>query len=249
MSSDFAWYQSFFEHYLRIYGPFLSSEQTEREVDGMVRLLNLVKGTVILDLACGYGRHALALARRGYRVTGLDLSRTLLAHAEDEARNAGLQVRFLRGDMRSIPYEHTFDVVTCLFSSFGYFELEEDNQEVLDQVYRVLKPGGLFLLDIVPQSRGFRSFSPSVTRYEDGLLVLEERQIDWVGSRQEIRVTLFFPNEQRKEYRQSVRLYTLTEIIGMLADAGLEFRVHYGSLDGQGFTADSRLVVVSQKVE
>ncbi len=106
------WYKTFFgEDYLRIYS-FLTPERTEREVDGIVRLLDLPPGSAILDLCCGHGRHALALAKRGYRVTGQDLSEVFLQRAQAEAEAQGVQVRWLQSDMRKIPFESEFDGYT-----------------------------------------------------------------------------------------------------------------------------------------
>src|SRR5579859_5025306 len=108
--SDIPWYKAFFgEDYLRIYEPVLSPERTVREVDGIVDLLALPQGSSILDLCCGHGRHAIPLARRGYQVTGQDLSEVFLREAETEAQAQGAHVHWIQGDMRNIPFENEFD--------------------------------------------------------------------------------------------------------------------------------------------
>src|SRR5205814_3776760 len=138
--------------YFPLYAPFLPPEKTEREVDDLLRLLKLPPGSAILDLGCGYGRHALPLAQRGYQVTGFDKSEHLLRLAQQsDAIAQRVQVRWIHGDMRDIPFTNEFDAVLSLFSSFGYFEEEEENQRVLHQVQRALKPGGLLLMDLVSQ--------------------------------------------------------------------------------------------------
>src|SRR6266702_1137668 len=200
------WYKTFFaEDYLRIYS-FLTPERTGREVDGIVRLLDLPPGSAILDLCCGHGRHALALAKRGYRVTGQDLSEVFLQRAQAEAEAQGVQVRWLQSDMRMIPFESEFDAVINIFTAFGYLENEDEDQQVLQQVHKALKP--------------------------HGLIVLEERDFDLLTSHSHVQVTMLSPDGLRREYAHSERLYTLTELARMLAMVGLHVQAYYGSLDG-----------------
>ncbi|GHO50033.1 class I SAM-dependent methyltransferase [Ktedonospora formicarum] len=243
------WYQTFFgEDYLRIYAPFLPTDRTEHETDAIIELLQLSPGMRLLDLCCGDGRHALPLSRRGYHVTGLDLSETLLARARQKATREGLAIEWCQQDMRAIPYEETFDAIFNIFTSFGYFESDEDDFLALQQVYKALLPGGTFLLETVYQPRVLRAFSPhGIIRYDNGLIVMEERKIDLLTSRNEVRITLLPPTGERIEYRQSIRIYTLTELANMLTQAGLEVHGYYGDLDGNPLTLDSRLVIISRK--
>jgi SAM-dependent methyltransferase len=243
------WYQAFFgEDYLRIYAPFLPAERTAREVAGIINLLNLPTGSAILDLCCGHGRHAIPLAQQGYQITGQDLSEAFLQRAENEARVLGIKARWVQGDMRTIPFENEFDAVINIFTSFGYLASEEEDLQVLQQVHKALKPGGLFLLETVYQPKVIRAFSPhGIIRYDDGLIVLEERHIDLLTSRNEVHITMLYPDGRRTEHHQSMRIYTLTELIRMQATVGLQVQAYYGGLDGSGLTMDSRLVVISRK--
>jgi ubiquinone/menaquinone biosynthesis C-methylase UbiE len=247
---DIPWYQAFFgEDYLRIYAPFLPPEKTEREVAGIITLLNLPEGSRILDLCCGHGRHAIPLAQHGYQITGLDLSERLLERAEAEAEIQGVNIRWVHSDMKHIPFENEFDAVINVFTSFGYLENEDEDRQVLQQVYRALKPQGLFLLESVYQPRVMRSFTPhGITRYDDGLLVLEERRIDLLSSRNEVRITMLEKEGRRTEHRHSMRIYTLSELVQMLSSVDLPVQAYYGGFDGSILTMDSRLVVISQKV-
>lgn len=247
--SDTPWYESFFgKDYLRIYAPFLPPEKSEREVHGILTLLNLPPGSAILDLCCGDGRHTLSLARQGYQMTGLDLSMELLERARAAAEEQNLSVRWVHGDMRQLPFEQEFDAVINIFTSFGYLPNEDEDQKVLQQVEHVLKPGGLFLLETVYQPRVMRAFTPhGVTRYDDGLIVVEERRIDPFGSRNEVHISMFFPDGRRNEHYQSIRIYTLSELTRMLNIVGLHLQAYYGGLDASLLTLDSRLVILSQK--
>jgi SAM-dependent methyltransferase len=246
---DAPWYTTLFgEDYWRIYS-HLTPERTVQEVEGTVNLLALPPGSAILDLCCGHGRHTIPLAERGYRMTGLDLSEIFLRRARADAETHGIQIRWVHSDMREIPFENEFDAVINLFTSFGYLESEDNDQQVLRQVHKSLKPGGLFLLEMIHRESLMRRYAPSsVTRHDDGLLILEEHRFDLLASRNEVRVTLLYPDGRRTEYRHAVRVYSLTELARMLEAAGLVVQAHYGGLDGSRLTMDSRrLVVLSRK--
>ncbi len=250
--SDTPWYKAFFgEDYLRIYEPVLSPERTMREVDGIVNLLALPQGSSILDLCCGHGRHAIPLARRGYQVTGQDLSEVFLHEAEAEAQAQGIHVHWVHSDMRNIPFENEYDAVINIFTAFGYLEDQDEDQKVLQQVSKALKPGGLFLLETLHREGLIRHYIPHlISHYAEGLIVLEERRLDLLTSRDEVKVTMIYADGQRKEYSHSLRVYTLTELTQMLAKADLQVKAYYGAWDSSTLTMDSfRLILLSQKVE
>src|SRR6266567_34711 len=222
--TDNPWYKTFFgEDYLRLYEPILTPERTQRDVDGIVNMLALPQGSSILDLCCGHGRHAIPLAQHGYKVTGQDLSEVFLREAEKEAMGKGVHVDWLHGDMRNIPFENEFDAVINIFTAFGYLENQDEDQQVLNQIYKALKPGGLFLLEIIHREGLMRRFSPHMIEYH--------------------------PDGRRKEYGHAARVYTLTELAQMLTMAGLQVKAYFGALDGRELTIDSfRLILLGQKV-
>ncbi len=249
--TDAPWYKTMFgEDYLRIYEPILTHERTQREVDGIVNLLALPRGSSILDLCCGHGRHAIPLAQRGYKVTGQDLSEVFLHEAEKAAAVADTHVDWVHSDMRKIPFENAFDAVINIFTAFGYFEAQDEDQQVLKQVYKALKPGGLFLLEMMHREAFMRHFEPYlIEHHPDGLIVLEERDFDLLTSRSNTKITMIYPNGERKEYGHAARVYSLTELAQMLVLAGLQVKAYYGAWDGSKLTIDSfRLIVVGQKV-
>ncbi|MDQ3388448.1 MAG: class I SAM-dependent methyltransferase, partial [Gemmatimonadota bacterium] len=142
------WWDGYFDQeFVRIYRDFLTPERTLAEVEGIVDILGLSDGARILDLACGWGRHSTELARAGFRVTGLDLSETLLARARRRAQAAGVEVEWVRADMREIPGAGGYDAVLSLFSSLGYFLSDEEDLRVLRGARAALRPGGWFLLE------------------------------------------------------------------------------------------------------
>ncbi len=133
------WFESFFgADYFEIYRDFFTPEATAADVDGIVSRLGLQAGARVLDLACGHGRHAIPLAERGFRVTGYDLSEAMLERARTDAIARGIEVRWMRGDMRALPFDTEFDAVINVFTAFGYFADPAEDLEVLRRVRRAL---------------------------------------------------------------------------------------------------------------
>jgi len=141
-----AWFTTFFDRaYVAQLREEKSPAQTRHEIDFILRALRPPRGARILDVPCGYGRHAAGLARRGFRVVGVDLSRAMLA----EARRRFVErprLTFVRGDMRRIAFRAEFDAVVNLYTSFGYFTPAQ-NRAVLRRLARALRPGGRLLID------------------------------------------------------------------------------------------------------
>lgn len=145
------WREIFNANYLRTDGDVVDDINiTKDEIDFFVSLLKPGFQDAILDLCCGQGRHSLELARRGYsNVSALDRSHYLVTRARKQARTEGLSVIFREGDARKLSYPaDTFDFILLPGNSFGYFETYEDDKKVLEEAFRVLKPGGRILLDI-----------------------------------------------------------------------------------------------------
>lgn len=146
------WWRSLFNHiYLKTDSDVIDDEQiTSREVDMLLEILKPSQSAVILDLCCGQGRHTLEFAQRGYmNIQGLDRSRYLINRARQSAKTKSLSIRFKEGDARKLPYPNdSFDLVMILGNSFGYFASMEDDQRVVEEVHRVLKPSGMLALDI-----------------------------------------------------------------------------------------------------
>jgi SAM-dependent methyltransferase len=244
------WYREFFDDlYLRVYQPLEAPEQVRREVDFIVKALDLPAGAKVLDLCCGQGRHSLELARRGFQVVGVDLSEALLYAARKRAESEGLSVTFLHCDMREIDFADEFDAVINMFTSFGYLESEAEDEKVLGKVAQALKSGGKFLLDVINRDRLVRDFQAREWHAADeGWLVLEERTFDHLSGRMETRWVCVARDGVRYERLSSVRLYTTSELRTMLERAGLKVTNLFGDYDGSPYSWDSqRLIVVSCK--
>jgi len=139
------WFEDFFgaDYLVRYVHP-----ETDAQVEAIDKILHLRKGSRILDVACGSGRHTIGLAKRGYRMTGFDLSRALLAEARKSARLAQVKPTFVEGDMRRLRFTNAFDAAISMFTSFGYFDAPEEDREVLRGIARALHPRGKFLMEM-----------------------------------------------------------------------------------------------------
>lgn len=134
--------------WFQLFMPLQTEEWTEKDVDFLSRQLPLPRYARILDLCCGYGRHALRLARRGYHVTGLDRDEAAISEARRQAEGAGQEIRYIVGDMRQLEeIAGEFDAVINMWQSFSYFD-EETNKDLLRQVASKLTPGGRFIIDM-----------------------------------------------------------------------------------------------------
>jgi ubiquinone/menaquinone biosynthesis C-methylase UbiE len=122
-------------------------EFVTRQVDFFERQVKLPPGSEILEIACNVGHVSIELARRGYIVTALDINRSYLQMARKAAKEAGVRVRFVRADMRSLPFTKKFAAVVTFGSSIGMFKDEKQNRQVFEEISRVLLPGGSMLYE------------------------------------------------------------------------------------------------------
>lgn len=242
------WYrESFGEDYLIVYRHRTFSD-AEREVRRMIGWLDLPAGARVLDVGCGTGRHAVALRKLGYQVTGLDLSETLLAHARRLAPDSEIDWR--HGDMRDMPFPAgCFDAVVNWFTTFGYFATDEENARVLGEIARVLKPGGRFLLDYLNPAYVRLHLVPLSERIDEptGYRIREVRDIR--DGRVVKRITVTPPSGERRCYVESVRLYGLEDFLRMTAEAGLSIEQVRGDYDGSPYDAErsKRLILIGGK--
>ena len=214
----------------------------------MVEELGLAEGSRVLDLACGRGRIAIGLAQRGLRVTGLDLSTRSLELARQDAEAAGVELELLHSDMRDLDAEEVFDAAVCVFTSFGYFPTQAEDECVLAAVARSLVPGGRFLLEMVNTIAIAKEFREvDWEELEDGTLWLEQRRYDQLTGRHEATWTFVRQDGSRSELRNSLRGYTPAELVAMLGGAGLEVDGSWGSWDGAELGEGTRTILRARK--
>jgi ubiquinone/menaquinone biosynthesis C-methylase UbiE len=241
-SSAETWDAFFSDFYLRAYATEERDEQAEGQALGAARLSGCPEGGELLDVPCGFGRHSIPLAQAGYRVTGVDRSQVLI----DEAARRSSAPKFAQADYRDLPFrDDSFDAALCLFSSLGYLGDEEDTR-ALTEIRRVLRPGARLVIETNHRDL-------LVTRWSDtdwylvgeGRLLLEQRTFDPAAGVAQSTQTLIDSNGERESRSWSLRVYTATELLGMLDRAGFESARCYGDLEGGPFGPSSRLVIVA----
>ncbi|MBN1551870.1 class I SAM-dependent methyltransferase [bacterium] len=225
----------------------LRLEKTPDETDAILSLLNIQAPADMLDLCCGQGRISLELARRGFRVTGVDRTVPYIASARKEAINNALDVSFVVGDMRTYRQYNAFDGIINVFTSFGYFRSEEQNKAVLDNIYACLKPGGKLLMDLIGKEILARIFRSRDWIEEQEQIFLEERRIaedwSWIENR-----WIVIKGNVRKEYTLSHRIYSAVELKGLLAICGFVDIEVFGSFQSEPYDDKAkRLVVIARK--
>jgi SAM-dependent methyltransferase len=232
----------FGEDYLYFYEEMLTPERTVRDVDAICRLLALEIGQAVLDLGCGHGRISNALARRGARVTGVDASAYFLDRARKEATACGVDVTYVEGDMRSVPWDRAFDAVLLWFTTFGYFG-DADNERVLQQAAKALKPGGRLLIEQINRMSLLRNGVPTnfvVPRGDD--LLLDRVEYDGLTDRN-ITERIMVRNGRVTRAKFFVRLYGPSEFSSLLRDAGFRSFEFFGE-NGEPFALYGRRVIV-----
>lgn len=244
------WYEHAFGQLYPLLYRHRDDELAGREMSRLVDFLELDKSSRILDMCCGTGRHMLALLRLGYNVWGFDLSTALLQRCRSEPLLAG---RVVRADMRVIPFVGQFDLALSLFTSFGYFATDEENEHALARMAATVKPGGMLVMDHASRVHTERSLVPENNTAIDGYTILQRRRIEGNRVIKSIHVHLqdeyhdqVEPNDDPSQrYIESVRLYRPDELAAMFSRVGLTDVHIFGTFDGQPYTENSRRMILT----
>lgn len=230
------WYREWFgEDYLELYA-YRDADEARRQVSFFRDRFGPIDG-MILDLACGMGRHVDELRRLGYAVTGCDLSYVLLRHGL--TKHGAMPV--VRADMRVLPFSTgAFSGLVNFFTSFGYFDSLEEDAETLGEMKRVLEPGAPVLFDYLNVRRELERLVEREEREVDGETVLIERWFDAASSTFNKRITM-----GGKRFIERVRGYDHDEMVGIFGDAEFEIRDVYGDFSGAPFTDDSPRMILA----
>jgi len=239
------------DSFWRELSPFLFTKERLAAADDHVeKALDLARprGRKALDLACGPGRCSVALARRGFTVTGVDRTKLLLDRARSRARRAGVAVEWVRADMRDFVREEAFDLALSMFTSFGYFDEKEEDLAVLRNVLASLKPGGVFLMELVGKEFLAGVFQPTtMDTLPDGSRLVQNHEIfdDWTRIRNE---WVLVRKGRTRTFRFHHTIYSGQELKDRLHAAGFARIQLFGSLEGHPYGRDSeRLVAVARR--
>ena len=214
-----AWYEDWFadERYLALYH-HRNSEEASLVLDLIEEKTGITKESAILDLACGAGRHSINLAARGYKnITAIDLSPTLIREAKKNAEAEGLNIHFELRDMRH--FDGSYDLIINLFTSFGYFEGDEENAEVIARVGKCLNSGGYFVIDFFNAELIMGSISP----HDEKIISSGERieQFRTIINNRIEKIILIHSGDATSEFHESVRLFALEDFERMFVKAGI----------------------------
>jgi 2-polyprenyl-3-methyl-5-hydroxy-6-metoxy-1,4-benzoquinol methylase len=236
------WFDGYFEEeWLDEIALHIPAERTRAEVEFVLERLELDPGARVLDVACGHGRHSLELARRGFDVTGVDLSPRSIALAREAAEREGLKATFVERDARELGFDGEFDAAINLFTSaIGYFDDEAENQRVVGGVARALRRGGSFMVDtinLLSLARGFRELEWD--EYRSGTIMIERRQFDFERARNDATWMFVRSDGSRKTLRHSLRVYAPHELMAMFDAAGLDVAGAWGNFDGDALSFDA----------
>ena len=232
------------------------TEDTENQIAFVIRALGLTGKERVLDLACGYGRHALALARMGYEVVGVDITPAYVEDARENAAREGLPARFILADIREVAFECEFDAVLNMADgAIGYLEDDGENLKIFDAIARALRPGGRHFMDICNAGHAEKYFPKK--HWEAGEKALALAQFDWdPGTRRMTYAGWDIPYgkpaqkpSDKMANADPVRLYSLPEVKEILAYRGLEVTAAY--CDYRGSPASDKelqLLICSEKI-
>ena len=222
--------------------------ETIKEVNGIIRLLQLKKGEKVLDLASGPGRITIPLARKGFQMTAVDRTPAYLAELGRRAAKKKLNVEIIKKDMSRFIRHEGFGAAISIFSSFGYFSDIRRDQQTLKNVAASLKPGGRFLLDLMGREILKRNFRER-TEYREprGQHIVQlasvKRHWDWVENK-----WILIQGRRQKAYTFGMRIYSAEEITAALLKAGFSKASLFGNFDGAPYDKKAtRLIALATR--
>jgi SAM-dependent methyltransferase len=241
------WFKTWFEsdEYLQLY--------RHRNFKDAQLLSNLILAHIsstgkkrALDLACGNARHALFLADAGFHTVGIDLSNKLLSKASENIAASRNNIHLVRADIRMLPFKKSFDIITNLFTSFGYFQQDDENFLIFDNAGKLLSRNGLFIFDYFNTTYLKEHLVPLSLQDTDTGSVTQKRSITKGRVEKIIEIR---SNGKVREFRESVKLYTADELIANLKEAGLSPWKIFGDYNGAPFDEhnSNRFVALCKK--
>jgi SAM-dependent methyltransferase len=250
VSKNKEWFEKWFssKYYLELY-----SHRDEEDARWIINLLqrNIPFSTrsKVLDIACGAGRHSIELARRGFDVTGFDLSPYLIGEARKvlkESMERGLCLKFLIKDMRYFNFKKSFDIALNIFSSFGYFDDDESNFSVFKNASDSVRPGGYFLFDYLNKDYLLKNIVPQTTLSKGKYKIIQKRSVSGSFVHKEITIK---EGNMSAGFEERLKLYTPSEIKRALTLFGFEVEKTFGDYFGNKFSKNDsqRFIAFARK--
>ncbi len=250
------WYESLFENYAKKYDSENFVQGTLGECDFLEKEIAFNKSLKILDIGCGTGRHSIELSKRGYSITGIDLSESQLERAKEKAAKENLKISFLRYDARNLPFQKEYDLVIMLCEGgFPLMETDEMNFEILQNATKALKEKGKFIFTtlngLFPLYHSVEEFCKSES--QEGNATYRSNTFDLMTFRDHNITVLEDDSGNKKELHCNERYYVPSEITWLLKSLGykkieiLGAKLGKFSRNDKLTTEDFEMLVIAEK--
>jgi cyclopropane fatty-acyl-phospholipid synthase-like methyltransferase len=240
---DSGWWDDFFPEFRPFFG-LASRKATNAHVRYVIEKLNLKPGKKFLDCPCGIGTVGMPMAKKGIKVTGVDITQSYLDEFETKARQRSLKVDLYREDMRRIDFNSEFDAAGNLGTSFGYFEKESDNSLTIKKIYQALKPGGKFLLHVINRDWIMAHYQSHDWQEIAGVKSISKRYFDYSTSINH-GTWYFIRDGKEKVFKVSLRMYSYHELIALFKKVGFVDIEGFGSTNNEPISREHIMMYVS----
>ncbi len=242
MSKEPEWWKDFFEDFTPAFG-MIPARQSNAQANFFVKKLNLSKGKSFLDCPCGMGRIAFPMAKKGIRVTGIDITQPYLDKIALRNTKLKLPIKTIKQDMRRITFTNRFDAAGNIWSSLGYFPKESDNQLVVKKLYNALKPGGRAVLHMINRDFILSEFIAQGWQDIGKLRLLHTARLDLETSRV-FNKWHFVQDGEEVIHETNMRVYSYHELVTLMEKAGFVDIEGFSSTKGESIVKNSRMLFV-----
>ncbi len=226
-----------------LHHPLLTEERTRKEVDFLLSHLPLAAKTTVLDVGCGFGRHSVELAKRGFRVTGIDPAEAMITAAKIRAAETAVPIQFSQTPAETFVTDEPFAAAICLFTTLGQHSAAGENSGLVSRVYDALKSGGYFVVEAPQRETAVRQLKPTDTFGQGERYTAVTRQ--YHADEQTITETFTqVAPEGNREFLLRYRLYSCEELTDLMVNAGFTIVGIFGDYDGTPLAAASATMIV-----
>lgn len=231
------WFKEWFssELYLEVYHK-RNLQDAGKFLNTLLQTIQLRQGDKVLDAACGAGRYSYLLAEKGFDVYGFDLSKSLLKIANQNAFEFSIPQKFVCADIRRFCSRVRFKAVFNLFTSFGYFNSDEDNFAFVKNSVNFISEGGYFVIDFLNSNYVIKNIIPESKQNLNGKVIIEKRSVKKERVEKEIVIS---ENENSQKFIESVALYSSEKIITKFEEYGFCIVKLLGDYSGNNFNKDN----------